>query len=69
MDYDQDVQNQFTDAESVGVARSCFCTLKELKETGQAQQSVESKKRSVADSNNQVQEVSWKNGADVKLTL
>ena len=69
MDDDQDVQDQLTDAESIGVTRSCFCSFKELKQTRQPQQPVESKKRSVADSHGQVQEVSWKDGADVEFTL
>lgn len=69
MDDHQDVQNQFTDAEGIRVTCSCFRTFKELKQTLEAQQAVESKKWSVADSNSQIQQISWEDGADVQFTL
>lgn len=65
MDDHQDVQDQFTDTESVRVARARLCTLKKFKKARQTQQAVESQKWGVADPNAQIKKVRWEDGASV----
>ncbi|TNN66022.1 hypothetical protein EYF80_023778 [Liparis tanakae] len=69
VDDHQDVQDQFTDAESVGVARPRLAALEELEQPRQAEQPVEAQERRVADPHHQVQEVGREDGADVTFTL
>lgn len=68
MDDDQNVEDKLPNAESIRVAGSGLCTLKQLKQAIQTQQAIEAKERSVAEARGQVEQIGWKDGADVKFT-